>query len=1744
MMKLKVLSILIFALFFSVACVQEKVGNTTEIKTAGVRARTEEFVILGGANRGEFLLGAPAVTITAQVTNTSSYSFKNLSLDINVKSTAGVKFAPNSNGVSGSPGMGGTCKLELAAGETCTYILQFTPTNMGLLSQEVTLSYINLVEPVKKKVNLSFMVGDYSNIIEVNEKIRHDFGTIERMDQDTLHSKTIEIQNVGGLTARNLTFELSNLVVGAYSITANTCPVNLLSKQKCEITVSVQPQNYLVNDLPRTYTTDLTIDYLKNPVHELVPEKGRFGYSFSVYSAKVEGVLAVQGVSGFAFPKLVHGNKAEVEFKLKNNGIKDLILRKILVYNSAGVHQATCERKDASGFVECRDLSNNLTNLMSFPFGFKDVDNCLVDFGSGDYDRDPNTGEFLGFTPSVIAHPTETTPSGICTFKMSFHSSINHATNINFNNWVVGFEYDSTFKNTKEIITTTASLGARLTATMAEAIMGSRLKVLRYTLNTTNFSNPAAPYVFNAGKIALLQSTSTYKDLVKFALQNEVTSAPVKLKSIVTETDTAGTNFVFNNTARTVNPYFTSTMLSTNCKINIAYTTNICELVTYFSPKMPKEISKINGPTAVSLGDDKRLFRVTYNNGCAINDDGTPCADKVLDMWFKTDVVERGSLQYNTAKSGGGSGALPMKYNIGSTTLVSGRPLVGSETWYYLWLDNIGTGAIPYLKTMTGSSFKSNGAAPFPFYIVPDNTSLAVDESDCYNYLRGTPDLNDDNATAVTTPVSFAAPTKCRVKVESMIYPNEKITSYGTLEWRREFYVGRAENREYIYQAGRNEYLGFEFFDGDLSYESDPVKPSNYVTNFGLRTTILGGVSGRFLFKSLFAYPGKIIPNVPTPLISSVLYRPGFTLPAVAKHANSQMAALGAQTIAGHVFNLETFAGSAQSYSVTGNNINMPVGAKYTGLPAVGTRESFGRLNAIVPFSGHAGYDYVYYAGAFPVSTTQEHLGGFTLTNFGQGIVSSLAASLTCDNAPQGCGVTANTIRSNGQPILNSLPALTGNTIVGFKLTPTSILDVGLHEATLTLTFKTPLDQTLRIKILFEVYNDSAKALQIVTTDYECNFGVDPNCNTPTASFAPQNITNQFLYNQLPNTSTKLIAVSGSPIGARKKIEITNTGTESITDVKVFFKTSMSSPKAIFVDPLGYKITPTPVEQVNPAATNQYQCQSSGQTGILLPGDSCTLNITFQPISANNLPVVLAVGYRVLDGAGIMKGSYINKYLDLYFVGDNQANLVIDTQTPKTFSYSGPSSVQSYAMKFGNFVASNHPVLTVFPKTSFDSVGLITSPPLELFNQRSEKASLLKQYELYAAANALPMTPPVQPWTRIYQSGDGERALEANQGCFYGKDYSDAGVPADKKGFYSNDQGTSFGCKIRLVYTVGIDKKGTVDSKNTIIPVQYYSSRRLTTKTIYLHIEGFVEPFRSQNATDVIKDVQVADTGELAFSWDAFTDETASYGDIHRYRIYYSKFAGDLVKIYDSSLPNTLMYADTAGLTPEIYINNLEAGRYYYFQVVAMRRTNLGDPATEYTSMPNSLYRKKMLVPPVGYGFHYATENLIEKSLFPLSGDTVTKGEAQTSCSGKSVILKDESVQISKTLELLSATVYDNIVMSEEDTLINNSGNPSNLLYSDHNFLEAKTWLNDVQDITPVFTPAYDCSQAVGFNADNTASYIKSCDNNNPATLCCNVNTLNQIRGLPLPSSPTIHTLFSNLSGVKAQYRCFVKVSL
>ena len=133
---------------------------------------------------------------------------------------------------------------------------------------------------------------------------------------------------------------------------------------------------------------------------------------------------------------------------------------------------------------------------------------------------------------------------------------------------------------------------------------------------------------------------------------------------------------------------------------------------------------------------------------------------------------------------------------------------------------------------------------------------------------------------------------------------------------------------------------------------------------------------------------------------------------------------------------------------------------------------------------------------------------------------------------------------------------------------------------------------------------------------------------------------------------------------------------------------------------------------------------------------------------------------------------------------------------------------------------------------------------------------------------------------------------------------------------------------------------------------------------------------------------------------------------------------------------------------------------------------------------------------------------------------------------------------MNKTLELLSANIYDNIVMSEEDTLINNGGNPANLHYSDHNFLESKTWLNDVLDITPVFTPAYDCSQAVGFNADNTASYIKSCDNNNPATLCCNVNTLNQIRGLPLPSSPTIHTMFSNLSGVKAQYRCFVKVSL
>lgn len=1740
--------VLLFTVLNIWSCVQDKkIQNTTEIKTAGVRSINDELSVIGGVDRGEFLIGAPAAYISVQVTNSSNYIYKNLSLTIDQKSTAGVKFAPDSIGISRSPGQGGTCKLDLAKGESCIYVLQFTPNNMGNIFQDVYLTYSNIIEPVKKKLRMNFVVGDYPNIVEVNEKIRHDFGTIERMDQYAVFEKDVELVNVGGLTARNLKLTLSNLVEGAYSISKNTCPSDLPSKASCKITIQLKSQNYLVTDLPRTYTTDLAIDYLKNPASEIVPERGRYQYSFSVYSAKVEGVLAVSGSPGFAFPKLVHGNKAEVEFKVKNNGIKDIILRKILVYDQTMALIATCQRVDNLGKIECLDGSLNPIPLMTFPFGFKDIDNCLVNFKQdGDYQREGDTGNFIGYTPKVITHPTDTILSGTCAFKASFHSSINHLTNVNFNNWSLGFEFDNGFKNVGEIITTTPSLGARFTITLAEGRLGSKLKINRYTRNTINVANPPSPYVFDVGKVAVLQSDSTYRDLIKFSLLNENTLSPWKLIQVRTETDTLGSNFLFNNSARTVNSYFTSTYLAT-CRLNTAYTSSACELVTFFAPKLPKDFSKVVGPTAFAASDNKRKFTIVYNDGCSINDDGTPCSNKVLEAFLQVELVERASLQYNTAKSGGGSGALPLKYNVG-TTLVSGKPLVGSETWYYLWLDNIGTGALTYLKTVTGAGFLGNNITPLPFAIVPDATGLGVGESDCADYLRGNPLLNDDFPLLASMPsINFPAATKCRLKVESMIYPNEVVTSYSTREWRREFYQSRTDNREYIYQAARNENLLLDFYDGDLSYETEMVKPSNYQSNYGLRTTILGGSNGRFLFKSAFAYPGKLIPMTPTPMVSSVLYRPAFSSPAILQHPNSRLPAVGVLNMPAHVLNLQAFTSAADSYTVTGSVVNVPsaafpTGGGYTGLPAVGTREAFSYLNTLYPFTNYSGYDYVFYAGAFPVSASETYQAGFILNNFGYGMVTNLVETFSCDMAPQGCMLTANTIRRNTDPILSSL-SMNSTSGVGFWFTPTSVLDVGLHEATLTLDFKNPEIKQLKIKIIFNVIPENAKRVQVIAEDFECNFGVDPNCLAPTAVLGTNDISSLFQTTKLPNTLTSMVAVAGSPIGARKKLTITNTGTDSITDVRVYFKSSASSTTPIYNDPLGYSVSPIPAAQTAAPTMAQYQCQSVGQTGILLSGDACNVNIKFSPIAANSLPVVLVISYRVLDGTGI-RGVYVNKLLDLYMVGDNQANLVIDGQPAKSFAYTVPSTVQSYAMKFGNFINSNHPVLVNYPKTQFDSNSLINSPALELFNQRSEKASLLAQYEDYANSKGLPLTPPFQAWTRIYESPDLERYIEVNQGCFYGNDYSNGSVPLDQKGFYSNDQGTSTGCQIRLIYDVGINKRGIIDSKNTIIPIKYYSTRRLLIKTVYLHVEGFVEPFRSQNATGSINDVKTTDQGTLELSWNNFLDESAVYGDVHRYRVYYSKFASDLVKMYESTPPSSLMFTDTTGIDNSVYISDLEPGRFYYFQVVAMRRTDMGNPATEYISMPESLYRKKILVPPSGFGFDYLSQNLIEKSLQPFTGDLVTKSEAQTFCSSKNIALKDEGSIVSKMLQLISEEVYDNVIMEEADTLINNGGNPSGLYFSDHNFLDEKTWLSDTKDISTVFTPTYDCSQAVGFNDDNTQNYIKSCDNNNPLTLCCNINTLNQIRGLPLPSSPTIHTMYSNLSGVKAQYRCFVKLSL
>ena len=134
---MKTLVLIFLTLFLFSSCNQsgsesETGSKNVSIKTGGI-FKPVEYEIIGGLDRGEYLIGSDPDIYTVTLKNNSSFSLTSISLELDSSSTAGMKFNPNDEGKAIFPGFGGTCGSSLGPGQQCLFKIYYKPSLPGNL---------------------------------------------------------------------------------------------------------------------------------------------------------------------------------------------------------------------------------------------------------------------------------------------------------------------------------------------------------------------------------------------------------------------------------------------------------------------------------------------------------------------------------------------------------------------------------------------------------------------------------------------------------------------------------------------------------------------------------------------------------------------------------------------------------------------------------------------------------------------------------------------------------------------------------------------------------------------------------------------------------------------------------------------------------------------------------------------------------------------------------------------------------------------------------------------------------------------------------------------------------------------------------------------------------------------------------------------------------------------------------------------------------------------------------------------------------------------------------------------------------------------------------------------------------------------------------------------------------------------------------------------------------------------------
>lgn len=692
---------------------------------------------------------------------------------------------------------------------------------------------------------------------------------------------------------------------------------------------------------------------------------------------------------------------------------------------------------------------------------------------------------------------------------------------------------------------------------------------------------------------------------------------------------------------------------------------------------------------------------------------------------------------------------------------------------------------------------------------------------------------------------------------------------------------------------------------------------------------------------TIIGSPANIVLQGPTPITSAVLYRPSITAPTLSNTYPTNYT-LAAKTVPETFFTSTYFTTLSHGFTKANDAITHVKALNLRG----GTYET----------------EYKVHIGTFPVGQT--NFASFSFINVGSR--SATSALFTEDSNTTSPIQVESFAGMTGKPFPGISISQSADTPVKLKFTPVA---AGLFKRCFNLNYNTTIavwDQKVC------VYGEAVAAFPKLKIEHSTvNVAMPGPTETPTGTYTVLNAAN----NGVDGTSLTISGIKGSAAYTKKIFRITNIGTEKATKLNYFY-----------MDTVTNAATPIPSDTVI-STGGANPCSVSLE---LLPGAYCEFYVKYTPTKTSTSALTRYLGfiYEIAPGSN----QYLSQVSEVRFSALDPAKLAINGSATEAINdWSNPAAPfpvgESWPLDLMayNRATTPHNLLVAFPQPK--TFSLITVKNL----------SLLKASFLY-----MNPTPVAGTWNDVYSNAF--ISVKASRPCFYGDDESNAGIPADQKGFNS---ATTSVCQLSVVFT-GHQTYSSCSAWNAAVKTKtvrigdlidsscnpysfqlgYYNNNRSSYETMNFHVKGFIEPNRSTTLPTVAAYSNVTSTfvsgslGRVGFTWPELKTANSDWGSITKYRIYYDLTASNLNGANVFKLTGGPAFVETANNVTSVTISNLAVGKYYYFKVMAVR-TYGGISYLSDTNMP----LLTLPIPATDHVYDHASKSLIDKTYLPAVGN-------------------------------------------------------------------------------------------------------------------------------------------------------------